>query len=94
VYKRKKTNVWKYSQRMIWKPTLTHMALCELVKRDIIKCVITQNCDNLHQMSGIDGSKVVVLGNILLIGCSWWSCMETVLEKNVNYVKRNIREIL
>jgi NAD-dependent deacetylase len=50
-------------------PNPGHYALVELEKMGILKCVITQNIDNLHQKAG---SKKVLdyHGNISLLRCS------------------------
>lgn len=53
------------------KPNPGHLALAELEKMGILKCVITQNIDNLHQRAG---SQLVIdyHGNISLLRC--YSC--------------------
>jgi NAD-dependent SIR2 family protein deacetylase len=55
------TIIKKEKQDKIWFPTATHMILRELVERDIVKFIITQNCDNLHETSGIPSSKLLAL---------------------------------
>ena len=52
-------------------PNPGHYALAELEKMGILKCVVTQNIDNLHQKAG---SKRVLdyHGNISLLRC--FSC--------------------
>lgn len=44
-----------YRESMVYRdarPNKAHMALAELEKRGLIKAVITQNIDNLHQLAG------------------------------------------
>jgi len=43
------------------KPNLGHHAVAELVRRDKVSAIITQNIDNLHQESGIPADKVIEL---------------------------------
>jgi len=50
------------------KPNAAHYALAELEKIEIIKCVITQNIDNLHQKAG--SRKVIEYhGNAFKLRC-------------------------
>jgi len=52
------------------KPNAGHDAVAELVRRGKVKCVITQNIDNLHQASGIPTEKIVELhGNTTYATC-------------------------
>jgi mono-ADP-ribosyltransferase sirtuin 6 len=39
-------------------PTLTHMSLVELLDRQILKFLISQNCDGLHRRSGIPARSI------------------------------------
>jgi NAD-dependent deacetylase len=50
------------------KPNPGHIALAELEKKSILKCIITQNIDNLHQEAG---SKCVIEyhGNLSRLEC-------------------------
>ncbi|MBS7288196.1 MAG: NAD-dependent deacylase [Candidatus Freyarchaeota archaeon] len=54
----------------IWhaKPNPSHYALAELEKMGILKCVVTQNIDNLHQKAG--SSNVIDFhGNVFKLRC-------------------------
>ena len=52
------------------RPNKGHMALAELVRRGRASCVITQNIDGLHQLSGIPEAQVVELhGNTTYAHC-------------------------
>jgi NAD-dependent deacetylase len=52
------------------RPNDGHKAVAELVRRGIVRCVITQNIDNLHQASGVPGEKIVELhGNTTYATC-------------------------
>jgi mono-ADP-ribosyltransferase sirtuin 6 len=51
-------------------PTLAHEAVVWLVDQGIIQHVITQNCDGLHRLSGIQPDKLSELhGNIFIEYC-------------------------
>lgn len=64
--------------RLLWatlaraKPNRGHYAIAELDKLGKLTCVITQNVDNLHQMSGIPDQKVIELHGTL----QWVICLE------------------
>ncbi len=52
------------------KPNAGHIAIAELVKRGIVGEVITQNIDNLHQLSGVPAEQVIELhGNTRYCKC-------------------------
>jgi NAD-dependent deacetylase len=52
------------------RPNDGHKAVAELVRRGKVRCVITQNIDNLHQDSGVPGEKIVELhGNTTYATC-------------------------
>lgn len=52
------------------KPNTGHEAVAALVTRDIVGHVITQNIDNLHQMSGVPADRVIELhGNTRYARC-------------------------
>lgn len=52
------------------RPNDGHKAVAELVRRGKVRCVITQNIDNLHQASGVPEEKIVELhGNTTYASC-------------------------
>ncbi|MFL6620228.1 MAG: SIR2 family NAD-dependent protein deacylase [Povalibacter sp.] len=51
-------------------PNSGHLAIAQLVKQGKAACVITQNVDNLHQLSGVPEDKVIELhGNATYASC-------------------------
>lgn len=67
------------------KPNIGHESIVELDRRGVLVSVITQNIDGLHQLSGIEPSRVIeVHGTIHFSVC--WTCgdrrpMPDVLER-------------
>lgn len=52
-------------------PTLTHMALVELMRNNYLKFLISQNCDGLHLKSGIPTNRIAELhGNCNCEACA------------------------
>jgi NAD-dependent deacetylase len=52
------------------KPNAGHLAVAELVRRGKVTHVITQNIDNLHQVSGVPEEKIIELhGNTTYATC-------------------------
>lgn len=52
------------------RPNAGHLAISELVARGRVKCVITQNIDDLHRTSGVPAEKIVELhGNTRYARC-------------------------
>ena len=52
------------------RPNAGHLAVAELVRRGIVAAVITQNIDNLHQVSGVPEDRVIELhGNTRYAKC-------------------------
>jgi NAD-dependent deacetylase len=52
------------------RPNRGHLAIAELVKRNLVNTVITQNIDGLHQASGVPDERVIELhGNTTYATC-------------------------
>lgn len=52
------------------KPNRGHRAVAELVRRNSVNCVITQNIDGLHQQSGVPENRIIELhGNSTYATC-------------------------
>ena len=65
------------------KPNAGHLAVAALVAAAKVKCVITQNVDNLHQDSGVPGDKIVELhGN-----ASYATCLDCALRHELADLK-------
>jgi len=59
------TDGWNNAQ-----PNRGHVAVAKLVERGVVSSVITQNVDNLHQLSGVPDGKVIELhGNATYAKC-------------------------
>jgi NAD-dependent deacetylase len=69
------------------KPNAGHLALFDLFKRQKLHALITQNIDELHQMSGIPPELVVeVHGTMRKVMC--WSCgMRAPMQKALDRVR-------
>lgn len=62
-------------------PTLTHHALTELVRRGIVRCVVSQNIDGLEQRAGLPRAQLAVIH-----GCI---CEERCELCGVRYLRRS-----
>eukprot|EP01088_Endostelium_zonatum_P021155 TRINITY_DN8173_c0_g1_i1.p1 TRINITY_DN8173_c0_g1~~TRINITY_DN8173_c0_g1_i1.p1 ORF type:complete len:347 (-),score=75.89 TRINITY_DN8173_c0_g1_i1:8-1048(-) len=52
-------------------PTFTHMAITELIKRDLCKFIVSTNLDGLHRRSGIKEDQIAELhGNVYKEVCN------------------------
>jgi len=76
-----------YRTRFVYldaKPNAGHLALAELERRGILKAVVTQNIDGLHQQAG---SRTVyeLHGSIRRA-----SCVKCGAQYNINYVMENV----
>jgi NAD-dependent deacetylase len=65
------------------KPSRGHRALAKLLQRGKLSAVITQNTDNLHQVSGIPADKMIELhGN-----GSYATCLDCGIRYELDWVK-------
>lgn len=56
-------------------PSYSHMVLSSMMKQDLVKYIVSQNCDGLHLRSGIDLEKLSELhGNCFVEFCSDVEC--------------------
>lgn len=66
-------------------PNDGHRALLPLQKRGVLHTLVTQNVDELHQMSGIEAERVVEIHGTTrkagCLSCDYRTEMETVLER-------------
>jgi len=75
-------------------PTYTHMCLVELMRRGVLKHLVSQNCDGLHIKSGINPSQISELhGNSNVEACPL--CTTVYLRKHRvrNEVGRNDQKL-
>ena len=67
------------------RPNRGHRAVAELVRRSKVSSVITQNIDNLHQISGVPESRVIELhGNstyATCLDCGLRHALEPIIEE-------------
>lgn len=66
-------------------PNIGHRALVALQDRGVLDTLVTQNVDELHQMSGIDADRVVEIHGTTrkagCLSCDYLTEMETILER-------------
>ena len=67
------------------KPNAGHMAIAELAKRGKVTSVITQNIDNLHQVSGVPNERIIELhGN-----GTYATCLNCGLRHELDVIKQS-----
>ncbi len=65
-------------------PNFGHHAIAELVRRGKVSAIITQNIDNLHQVSGVPKNKIIELhGN-----SSYATCLDCGLRHELAVIKQ------
>lgn len=70
------------------KPGRGHRALARLIERGTMSAVITQNIDNLHQVSGVPHEKVIELhGN-----GSYATCLDCAVRYELDWVRERFEE--
>ncbi len=68
-------------------PNRGHLAVAQLVERGKVAAVITQNVDNLHQISGVPDDKVIELhGN-----ATYAKCLKCALRIELNVIEYEFR---
>jgi NAD-dependent deacetylase len=76
------TDGWNNAQ-----PNRGHIAVAQLVERGKVAAVITQNVDNLHQISGVPDNKVIELhGN-----ATYAKCLKCALRIELNVIEHEFR---
>ena len=69
------------------KPNRGHQVVAQLVERGKVAAVITQNVDNLHQISGVPDDKVIELhGN-----ATYAKCLNCALRIELNVIEHEFR---
>lgn len=69
-------------------PNAGHLALVELAKRGVLKAVVTQNIDGMHQRAGLARDSVIELhGN-----ATYGMCLDCRCEMSLDDVEKIIRE--
>ncbi len=67
------------------RPNAGHLAIAELARRGKVTAVITQNIDNLHQVSGVPVERIIELhGNT-----TYATCLECGLRHELDVIKQS-----
>ncbi len=68
-----------YPNLVAARPNKAHIAVAELHEKGLVKAVVTQNIDGLHQLAGVPNDKVIELhGNTMRVRCMSCDKLESI----------------